>query len=78
MWEKANELVESACQQDNNVRTKVGPDLIVFLDGKGKLDNRQSDLLVDAMTDWLQSSNFKVAHCTEYLSPNGDYFACES
>ena len=61
IWEKANELVESACKQDNNVRLKVGPQLILFLDGKGKLDGRQSDQLIDAMNDWIQSSNFKVS-----------------
>ncbi|XP_063716429.1 CLIP-associating protein 2-like isoform X6 [Symsagittifera roscoffensis] len=61
IWEKANELVESACKQDNNVRLKVGPQLILFLDGKGKLDGRQSDQLIDAMNDWIQSSNFKIS-----------------
>ncbi|XP_075263181.1 CLIP-associating protein 2-like isoform X3 [Convolutriloba macropyga] len=61
MWEKANDLVETACKQDNNVRLKTGPQLILFLDGKGKLDSRQADQLIDAMTDWLQSSNFKIS-----------------
>ena len=58
--ETATELVDTACKPDNNTRLKVGPQIITFLDGKGKLDARQADMLVDAMTDWLQSSNFKV------------------
>ena len=65
--ETATELVDTACKPDNNTRLKVGPQIITFLDGKGKLDTRQADLLVDAMTDWLQSSNFKVTSVSMFL-----------